>query len=133
MGSDSYTDVPRAFALTVAHISWPLANSQGPPLLILAIVQGLPSMMKSRPEAIFVGGMATFLDGVGKDLPPGQKLVLCFRPFLEHLVLSDSAPKPFRNSWTTCGCWAARSSAISHAIASLTPPEPTDSADEAAY
>src|SRR5580658_1840447 len=60
-GIDSYTDVPPAFALTVAHITWPLANSQGRPLLILAIVQGLPSMMKSRPEAIFVGGMATFL------------------------------------------------------------------------
>jgi len=31
--------------------------------------------------------------GLEKDLPPGEELVACFRPFLEHLVGSDLAPK----------------------------------------
>jgi hypothetical protein len=31
--------------------------------------------------------------GVEKDLPPGEKLVACFRPFLEGLVASDLSPK----------------------------------------
>ena len=31
--------------------------------------------------------------GWEKDLPPGEKLVACFRPFLEHLVASDLSPK----------------------------------------
>ena len=29
--------------------------------------------------------------GWEKDLPPGEKLVICFRTFLEHLVGSDLA------------------------------------------
>lgn len=28
-----------------------------------------------------------------KDLPPGEELVACFRPFLEELVASDLSPK----------------------------------------
>jgi hypothetical protein len=55
----------------------------------------------------WAGGLATFLMGRGKDLPPGQKLVICFRPFLEHLVLSDSAPKTIQkhvdNLWVLGG------------------------------
>src|SRR5438552_12479700 len=31
--------------------------------------------------------------GWEKDLPPGEKLVACFRPFLEDLVASDLSPK----------------------------------------
>ena len=31
--------------------------------------------------------------GWEEDLPPGEKLVACFRPFLEHLVSSDLSPK----------------------------------------
>ena len=35
--------------------------------------------------------------GWEKDLPPGDKLVACFRPFLEHLVYSDLSPKTIQN------------------------------------
>jgi len=42
-----------------------------------------------------------------KDLPPGQQLVSCFRPFLEHLVLSDLSPKTIQkhvdNIWALGG------------------------------
>ena len=31
--------------------------------------------------------------GLEKDLPPGEKLVACFRPFLEALAASDLSPK----------------------------------------
>ena len=31
--------------------------------------------------------------GWEKDLPPGEKLVACLRPFLEHLVASDLSRK----------------------------------------
>jgi hypothetical protein len=31
--------------------------------------------------------------GLEKDLLPGEKLVACFRPFLEELVVSDLSPK----------------------------------------
>ena len=31
--------------------------------------------------------------GWEKDLPPGEELVACFRPFLENLVRSDLSPK----------------------------------------
>src|ERR1017187_2470390 len=31
--------------------------------------------------------------GLEKDLPPGEKLVDCFRPFLNDLVASDLSPK----------------------------------------
>jgi hypothetical protein len=35
--------------------------------------------------------------GWEKDLPPGEKLVACFRPFLEHLVCSGLSPKTIQN------------------------------------
>jgi hypothetical protein len=45
--------------------------------------------------------------GWEKDLPPGEKLVACFRPFLEHLVGSDLAPKTIQkhvdNLWVLGG------------------------------
>ena len=31
--------------------------------------------------------------GWDKDLPPGEGLVACFRPFIEHLVASESFPE----------------------------------------
>ncbi len=45
--------------------------------------------------------------GLEKDLPPGEKLVACFRPFLEHLAASDLAPKTIQrhvdNLWALGG------------------------------
>lgn len=45
--------------------------------------------------------------GSEKDLPPGAKLVACFRPFLEHLVASDLSPKTIQkhvdNIWALGG------------------------------
>lgn len=45
--------------------------------------------------------------GLEKDLPPGEKLVACFRPFLEHLVGSDLSPKTIQkhvdNLWALGG------------------------------
>ncbi len=42
-----------------------------------------------------------------KDLPPGQDLVACFRPFLEDLVTSDLSPKTIQkhvdNLWALGG------------------------------
>ena len=45
--------------------------------------------------------------GLEKDLPPGQKLVACFRPFLEALAASDLSPKTIQkhvdNLWSLGG------------------------------
>lgn len=45
--------------------------------------------------------------GLEKDLPPGEKLVACFRPFLEYLAASDLAPKTIQrhvdNLWALGG------------------------------
>ena len=45
--------------------------------------------------------------GFEKDLPPGEKLVACFRPFLEHLVASGLSRKTLRkhidNVWVLGG------------------------------
>ena len=45
--------------------------------------------------------------GFEKDLPPGEKLVACFRPFLEHLVASGLSRKTIRkhidNLWVLGG------------------------------
>jgi hypothetical protein len=45
--------------------------------------------------------------GMEKDLPPGEKLVACFRPFLEELVASDLSPKTIQkhvdNLWVLGG------------------------------
>src|ERR1043166_8451017 len=45
--------------------------------------------------------------GVEKDLPPGEKLVAYFRPFLEELVASDLSPKTIQkhvdNLWALGG------------------------------
>jgi hypothetical protein len=34
--------------------------------------------------------------GLEKDLPPGEQLVACFRPFIEHLACSSLSPKTIR-------------------------------------
>jgi hypothetical protein len=45
--------------------------------------------------------------GWEKDLPPGQELVDCFRPFIAHLAASELAPKTIRrhvdNLWRLGG------------------------------
>ncbi len=45
--------------------------------------------------------------GVEKDLPPGEQLVSCFRPFIEHLASSNLSPKTIRrhadNLWVLGG------------------------------
>jgi hypothetical protein len=45
--------------------------------------------------------------GLEKDLPPGEELVACFRPFLQELIASDVSPKTIRrhvdNLWALGG------------------------------
>jgi hypothetical protein len=45
--------------------------------------------------------------GLEKDLPPGEQLVVLFRPFLEHLAASDLSPKTIQkhvdNVWAPGG------------------------------
>jgi len=45
--------------------------------------------------------------GLEKDLPPGQELVACLRPFIEHLASSSLSPKTIRrhvdNLWLLGG------------------------------
>jgi len=45
--------------------------------------------------------------GWKKDLPPGEKLVICFRPFLQYLVRSDLSPQTIQkhvdNLWVLGG------------------------------
>ena len=45
--------------------------------------------------------------GLEKDLPPGERLLACLRPFLEHLASSSLSPKAIRrhvdNLWLLGG------------------------------
>jgi hypothetical protein len=45
--------------------------------------------------------------GLEKDLPPGEELVACLRPFIEHLASSNLSPKTIRrhvdNLWLLGG------------------------------
>ena len=45
--------------------------------------------------------------GLEKDLPPGEQLLVLFRPFLEHLAASDLSPKTIQkhvdNLWELGG------------------------------
>ena len=45
--------------------------------------------------------------GLEKDVPPGEKLVACFRPFLEHLASTSLSRKTIRkhvdNLWVLGG------------------------------
>jgi hypothetical protein len=45
--------------------------------------------------------------GLEKDLPPGEQLLICFRPFIQHLASSSLSPKTIRkhvdNLWTLGG------------------------------
>jgi hypothetical protein len=45
--------------------------------------------------------------GLEKDLPPGEALVVCFRPFIERLASSSLSPKTIRrhvdNLWMLGG------------------------------
>jgi hypothetical protein len=54
-----------------------------------------------------LGQLAALLDGVGKNLPPGEALVVCFRPFIEHLAAPGLPAKTVRqhvdNLWSLGG------------------------------
>jgi hypothetical protein len=45
--------------------------------------------------------------GLEKDLPPGEALIVCLRPFIEHLAASGLTPKTIRqhvdNLWSLGG------------------------------
>lgn len=45
--------------------------------------------------------------GLEKDLPPGEQLLVCLRPFIEHLASSSLTPKTIRrhvdNLWLLGG------------------------------
>ena len=45
--------------------------------------------------------------GLEKDLPPGEELIVLFRPFLEHLAASNLSPKTIQrhvdNMWALGG------------------------------
>ena len=45
--------------------------------------------------------------GLEKDLPPGEALVICFRPFIEHLASTSLSPRTIRrhvdNLWLLGG------------------------------
>jgi hypothetical protein len=45
--------------------------------------------------------------GLDEDLPPGEELLVCLRPFLEHLAASSLSPKTIRrhvdNVWLLGG------------------------------
>jgi hypothetical protein len=45
--------------------------------------------------------------GLEKDLPPGEQILACLRPFIEHLVSSSLSPKTIRqhvnNLWMLGG------------------------------
>jgi hypothetical protein len=45
--------------------------------------------------------------GLEKDVPPGEALVVCFRPFIEHLASSGLSPRTIRrhvdNLWLLGG------------------------------
>jgi hypothetical protein len=45
--------------------------------------------------------------GLEKDIPPGEELVACLRPFIEHLASSSLSPKTIRrhvgNLWMLGG------------------------------
>ena len=53
------------------------------------------------------GGLAPFVDGTEKDLPPGEQLLVLFRPFLESLAASDLSPNTIQkhvdNVWALGG------------------------------
>jgi hypothetical protein len=72
------------------------------------IVDGLPA---THRDLVFYG--VDLVDwpsswmGVEKDIPPGEQLVACFRPFLAQLVSSDLSRKTIRkhidNLWVLGG------------------------------
>jgi hypothetical protein len=51
--------------------------------------------------------LATLVDGAEKDLPPGEQLLILFRPFLENLAASDLSPRTIQehvdNIWALGG------------------------------
>jgi hypothetical protein len=89
--------------------------------------------------------------GLEKDLPPGEQISACWRPFIEHLVSSALSAKAVRrhtdNLWVLGGeivcdlhydpslSWpwtgfAANSTASSRSLSPVSPMFPTDFPDE---
>src|SRR6202043_3816178 len=75
-----------------------------------------PKVNRAAPSASSSDAAAYYRDldnwprswmGLEKDLPPGEQLVACFRPFIEHLASSSLAPKTIRrhvdNLWLLGG------------------------------
>jgi hypothetical protein len=54
--------------------------------------------------------------GLEKDLPPGEELVVCLRPFIEHLAASSLSPKTIRrhvrNLWLLARLYRAEAANI---------------------
>jgi hypothetical protein len=50
--------------------------------------------------------------GLEKDLPPGEQILACLRPFIEHLASSTLSPKTIRrhvdNLWVLAACGRSR-------------------------
>jgi hypothetical protein len=65
----------------------------------------LPSLLERYCRGL--NGWPRSWMGWEKDLLPGEKLVACFRPFLEALVVSDLSPQTIQrhvdNLWTLGG------------------------------
>jgi len=59
------------------------------------------------PSTARSGQLAPLVMGLEKDLPPGEALVVCFRPFIEDLASSNLSPKTIRrhvdNLWVLGG------------------------------
>ena len=70
---------------------------------LMPIPTGLLSGPRSSGHA--AGRMST------RDIPPGLQMVECFKPFLRHLLTLDLSRPTCADTATTCGFWAARSSA----------------------
>ena len=73
--------------------------------------QGKPRCRSAAPRAgtLLPGSerLASLVDGLEKDIPPGERLIALFRPFLEYLAASDLAPKTIQrhvdNVWVLGG------------------------------
>jgi hypothetical protein len=65
------------------------------------------TIMRFRPANIRLINWPRSWMGLEKDLPPGEELVVCFRPFIEHLAASSLSSKTIRrhvdNLWILGG------------------------------
>jgi len=66
-------------------------------------------LMLPPTAAIWTPG--AFVDGLEKDLPPGEELLANLRPFIEHLASSSLSPKTIRRHVDNLWLLVAKSSA----------------------